>query len=128
MSDTKCFRSSFHGFDARIDARSKSWKSSFSSSDLLLTSFDTSFSNDKLLRGAYNCLHPPFRKGGKGGFETWKIPLNPPLLKGDFPNLDFVDKSSQKQASRCPNYWARLSRIRMLEKKPMRSIHTNNKM
>jgi hypothetical protein len=36
-----------------------------------------------LLRRAYNCLHPPFRKGGKGGFETWKIPLNPPLLKGD---------------------------------------------
>ena len=30
-----------------------------------------------LLRGAYNCLHPPFRKGGMGGFETWKIPLNP---------------------------------------------------
>jgi hypothetical protein len=59
-----------------------------------------------LLRGAYNCLHPPFRKGGKGGFETWKIPLNPPLLKGDF-------KSSQKQV------W---------EKKSMRSIHTNNKM
>ncbi len=53
-------------------------------------------------------------------FETWKIPLNPPLLKGDFPNLDPVDKSSQKQVSRC--------RIHMWEKKSMRSIHTNNKM
>jgi hypothetical protein len=46
-------------------------------------------------------------------FETSKIPLNPPLLKEDF-------KSSPKQASRC--------RIRMEEKKSMRSIHTNNKM
>ena len=62
-----------------------------------------------ILRGAYNCLHPPFRKGGKGEFETWEIPLNPPLLKGDFPNLDPVGKSSPKQASRC--------RIRMWEKK-----------
>ena len=33
---------------------------------------------------------PPLEKGGKGGFETWKIPLNPPLLKGDFPNLDLI--------------------------------------
>ncbi|KPK99289.1 MAG: hypothetical protein AMJ91_08305 [candidate division Zixibacteria bacterium SM23_73_3] len=36
---------------------------------------------------------------GKGGFETWKIPLNPPLLKGDF-------KSSQKQV------WEKKSIIR----------------
>jgi hypothetical protein len=62
---------------------------------------------------------PPLEKGGGGirmnayAFETSKIPLNPPLLKEDF-------KSSPKQASRC--------RIRMEEKKSMRSIHTNNKM
>jgi hypothetical protein len=36
-----------------------------------------SIPNPQLLRGAYNCLHFPFRKGGKGGFETWGIPLNP---------------------------------------------------
>jgi hypothetical protein len=29
---------------------------------------------------------PPFFKGGKGGFKckSFKIPLNPPLEKGDF--------------------------------------------
>jgi hypothetical protein len=28
---------------------------------------------------------PPLKKGGQGGFiVTFKIPLNPPLLKGDF--------------------------------------------
>ena len=61
-----------------------------------------------ILRGAYNCLHPPFRKGGKGGFETWEIPLNPPLLKGDF-------KPSQKQvwgkrSIRCKLFSAPLSK------------------
>jgi hypothetical protein len=31
-------------------------------------------------------LYPSFAKGGKGGFSTGltKIPLNPPLEKGDF--------------------------------------------
>ncbi len=42
---------------------------------------------------------PPFEKGGQGGFDSkdqGQIPLNPPLLKGDFIRKE---ASSQPDAS-----------------------------
>jgi hypothetical protein len=36
----------------------------------------------KLLLRAVNCLHPPFRKGGRGGFESWENPPESPFAKG----------------------------------------------
>ena len=29
-----------------------------------------------------NCLHPPFRKGGRGGFESWENPPESPFARG----------------------------------------------